>query len=276
MPANRSFGRMTRLIPITISLLLTLTTMSRAHEFWLEPQNYQADPGARVDVDIRNGQDFKGLTLSWFDPRIQKTTVLNGGRESEYNGLPGDLPAISVDVGDELIVLSYASTLSELTYDSWDKVKSFVQHKDIAWFFDAHSARGLPEDGVTEGYWRFSKTLIAGGEGAGSDADTGMETEFVALTNPYTDNAKRFTARLLYRGAPRPDAQVELWEKRDGEVTRTIHRTDTQGLVTVPVRPGYSYMLDAVVLREPASDAAKEAGVMWESLWANLTFAVPD
>ena len=250
--------------------------MSHAHEFWLEPQNYQADPGGLVQVDIRNGQDFEGLSLSWFDPRVDKTIVLEGEETRTYKGLPGDLPAISVKTGEKLIVLSYASALSKLTYDSWDKVKSFVQDKDFPWFFDRHAARGLPEDGVTEGYWRFSKTLIAGGKGIGSDGDTGMETEFVAVTNPYTDGGKNFTARLLYRGAPRPDARVELWEKRDGEVRKTIHRTDTKGLVSVPVRPGSSYMMDAVVLREPASDAAKEAGVMWESLWANLTFAVPE
>ncbi len=34
-------------------------------------------------------------------------------------------------------------------------------------------------------------------------------------------------------------------------------------------------MLDAVVLREPSEALAAERDVVWESLWANLTFAVP-
>ena len=31
-----------------------------------------------------------------------------------------------------------------------------------------------------------------------------------------------------------------------------------------------------IVLREPEGDLADRPGVVWESLWANLTFAVPD
>jgi len=35
-------------------------------------------------------------------------------------------------------------------------------------------------------------------------------------------------------------------------------------------------MADAVVLRRPDSDLAREKNALWESLWANLTFAVPE
>ena len=52
-------------------------------------------------------------------------------------------------------------------------------------------------------------------------------------------------------------------------------KTDAEGRATVPVKPGYRYMLDSVVLREPAPDLAAGRDVVWESLWANLTFAVP-
>jgi hypothetical protein len=34
-------------------------------------------------------------------------------------------------------------------------------------------------------------------------------------------------------------------------------------------------MLDSVVLREPDPAKAAAQKVLWESLWANLTFAVP-
>ncbi|WP_276605906.1 DUF4198 domain-containing protein [Pseudooceanicola onchidii] len=257
-----------------VPLLFALATQSKAHEFWLEPQNYQSDAGATINIDIRNGEDFKGLTLSWFDPRIQ-AAFINDGTLSDYKGLPGDLPGMKVTVGDGLTVVGYASTLSRLTYDSWEKTLSFASHKDFPWFTARHADRGLPQDSVTEGYWRFSKTLISGPEATGADAPMGFETEFVALTNPYA-NADQMTVRLLYQSEPRADAQVEMWEKSSEGVTRTLHRTDAGGTVTLPVKPGHAYMIDAVVLREPASAEAIEKGVMWESLWANMTFAVPE
>jgi hypothetical protein len=46
------------------------------------------------------------------------------------------------------------------------------------------------------------------------------------------------------------------------------------GVVVVPVTPGHVYQADAVVLREPEGES--NAGAAWESLWANLTWAVPE
>ena len=78
--------------------------------------------------------------------------------------------------------------------------------------------------------------------------------------------------QLHYRGAPRPHAQVEIFAKApDASVTVTTRQTDAQGTVTLPVLPGYQYLLNAVVLRP----APQDADYVWESHWASLTFAVP-
>lgn len=247
-----------------------------SHEFWLEPKEYQAETGENIGVRLYNGQDFKGPELSWFDRRIDRVTVTTDGKTTEYKGLPGDLPGITVTVDDGLTVISYASTMSRLTYDTWEKTLLFAEHKDLTWFQNAHSERGLPQEKVTEGYWRYSKTLIAGTGGDGDDLNTGMETEFVMQTNPFTSEADTVSAVLLYKGQPRPNVQVEMWEKLGKDVIRTLHRTDDDGIVTLPVKPGHSYQIDSVVLREPENDAAIDADVMWESLWANMTFAIPE
>lgn len=260
---------------ILISLILVLPTQALSHELWLEPQQFQAGNGDEVKIEVRNGQDFRGVDLAWFDPRISRAVTAQDGNISAYKGLPADRPAITVTPVDGLMTVAYMSKLSTLTYDSWEKVLRFAEHKDFPWFEARHAERGLPEDRVTEGYWRFSKTLIAGGTGEGADLDIGMETEFVALTNPYTDEGP-IRVQLLYQGAPRADAQVEMWDMVGNNVEKTFHRTDEQGIVALPVQPGHIYMIDAVVLREPASEAALEKGVMWESLWANMTFAVPE
>ncbi len=252
-----------------------MATPTLSHEFWLEPERYQAETGATVGVQLFNGQDFDGTELSWFDRRIDQVTVHNGDEAKDYKGLPGDLPGISVEVQDGLTTIAYASTMSRLTYDSWEKTLLFAEHKDFPWFQNAHSERGLPQENVTEGYWRFSKTLIGSSNSDGQDVEVGMPTEFVLQTNPFADDIDTVSAVLLYKGTPRADVQVEMWEKADDAVTRTLHRTDADGVVTLPVKPGHSYQIDSVVLREPESDAAIKADVMWESLWANTTFAIP-
>ena len=117
---------------------------------------------------------------------------------------------------------------------------------------------------------------IAVGDGAGADREAGLETEIVALANPYTDDlSDGLPVRVLYQGAPRADAQVELFAKSpEGEVEITLLRTDAEGVALLPVTPGQVYLADAVVVR-PLEPVAEDDPV-WESLWASLTFKVPE
>ena len=79
--------------------------------------------------------------------------------------------------------------------------------------------------------------------------------------------------QLFYRDAPRENAQIEVFAKApDGSVEVFTVRTDDDGKATVPVSTGHRYMLDAVVLRVPETE---DADIVWESLWANLTFQIP-
>jgi hypothetical protein len=105
----------------------------------------------------------------------------------------------------------------------------------------------------------------------------GLAIEIVALANPYTDDLTAgLPVLVLLDASPRGDAQVELFETApDGTVTTTLHRTDAEGRVTLPVRPGMEYLVDSVVLRAlPNNDPA--AGPVWHSDWASLTFRTPD
>jgi len=134
-------------------------------------------------------------------------------------------------------------------------------------------ARGLPDNGFIEIYTRYAKALVGVGDAQGADAETGMETEFIALTNPYTDDpTKGMAVQLLYQGKPRANTQIEIFERdTENNVVVTYARTDTQGQALIPTLAGHTYLLDAVVLREPVSGS----DAVWETLWAALTFAVP-
>lgn len=178
--------------------------------------------------------------------------------------------------GDGLAVVVHVTGDTTLTYSDWETFTRFLTHKDWAPLIDAHLARGLSREKVRERYSRYAKALIAVGHGRGADRETGLETEIVALANPYTaDLAEGLPVRVLYRGAPRAAAQVELFAKSpEGAVTVSLHRTDEAGVALLPVTPGHSYLADAVVVRplEPAADDDPA----WESLWASLTFGVPE
>ena len=267
------------MLRLALAVLTVAALPAAAHELWIEPQEWAVPVDGNLRADLVNGQEFVGVVLPFFPGRNIRFEVLSGDASAEVTGRIGDRPALALPALDDgLHVAVYQSNVSTVTYTEWAKFTRFAEHKDLGDVTAMRDADGLPEADFKEAYTRFSKALIAVGTGAGQDRVSGLETELVALANPYTDDVSAgLPVRLLYLGAPRVDEQVELFERApDGSVEITYHRTDAEGVALLPVRPGHDYMADAVVLRRPAAALAEQTGAVWETLWANLTWAVPE
>ncbi len=265
---------MPRVFPVLLAALWLFARPALAHEFWIAPQNYQVETGGALLADLRTGQNFNGAAYPFFAGQTARFDLIHDGRAEVYTGRMGDLPALATAAGSEgLVVIVHQTTPSTVAYATWEKFASFAEHKDFPDIRARHLGRGLPEAGFREVYTRFAKALVGVGAARGMDAPTGLETEFVALANPYTDDlADGFLVQLLYRDAPRGKAQVEVFDRAPGgAVTVTRLRTDAAGKLRIPVSQGHEYLLDAVVLRPPQGDVA----AAWETLWAAMTFSVP-
>lgn len=256
-------------------------TSAIAHEFWIEPEGFQVETDVPFSASLRNGENFSGASLAWFENRFTRFEAHWRDETIAIRGRMGDTPALQMlsPPEDGLMILLHETVASDLTYKEWDKFLAFVDHKDFASAVATHDQNGWPKEGFRESYTRHVKALVAVGDGAGADRAFGMETEFVALTNPYDagfDGTMR--VEVLYQGAPRPDAQVEVFDRApSGEVTVSLFRTDDAGVAVVPVLPGHDYLFDAVVLRpaDVSTAAGDENPLLWETLWAALTFSVP-
>lgn len=251
---------------------------AQGHEAWIEPAAFEVSPGTPISAKVLNGQELVGSEIPFLTDKFNRLVVLIGDRDYPIPGRLGDRPAIRFTSNREgLHVIALDAGAWTVTYEDWQQFADFGEHKDLPDFEKRHQERSLPADRVTESFVRFAKSLVAVGHGEGRDRETGLLTEFVALKNPYTDDlAGGLPVRLLYQGEPRPDAQIEVFARDSvGAVSITYLRTDGRGGATIPVVPGHDYLLDAVILREPSERYSADLDVMWESLWASLTFAVP-
>ncbi|MEM9576848.1 MAG: DUF4198 domain-containing protein [Pseudomonadota bacterium] len=250
-----------------------------AHEFWIEPEQYQVETDAPLAASLRNGENFKGTSLGWFEGRFSRFEMVLGDKVMPVGGRMGDTPALQTAApSDEgLLVILHETTPSRLTYRDWEKFLKFAAHKDFPTAADFHAEMGWPREGFRESYTRHVKALVAVGDGVGSDRAFGMKTEFVALTNPYEPGFEGvMRVQVNMDDAPRADAQVEVFERRpDGTVDITLHRTDADGQVGIPVNAGSDYLFDAVVLRPNPEAGSEENAPLWRTFWAALTFAVP-
>ena len=259
-------------------ILALAATPVAAHEFWLEPLEYQVAPDGKLEADIVNGQQFTGVKLPYLPQQFVNFVVFAGDQSARVGGRPGDRPALNqAPLAEGLNIAAYQARNATVNYETLESFENFVKHKDLGNAIAVHRERGLSEENFGELYSRYSKTLIGVGNSAGSDRRVGLETELVALTNPYTDDLSGgMRVQLFYRENMRANEQIEVFEKdAGGNVTVTTYRTDDQGIAAIPVKPGYRYMFDAVVLRVPTQSLQDTTGTVWETLWANLTFAVP-
>lgn len=264
---------------IPVRFILTLwcaicASVATAHEFWIEPQTFQVSNDDQITAQLKNGQEFKGISLAYFDRKIARFEVVTGDDVAPVNGRMGDSPALNVTAQAEgLVVVVHETTPSFVTYKEWDKFAAFAKHKDFADIKARHDANGFGQAPFKERYTRHAKALIAVGDGVGADRAMGLKTEFVALTNPYVpDFDGIMQVQLLYHGAPRTDAQVEVFDRApDGTVKISLHRTNAKGIAAIPVAAGHDYLFDGVVLAmaEDSDDA------VWDTFWAALTFGVP-
>ena len=249
-----------------------------AHEFWIDPEAHMVAPDAPVVARLRVGQEYVGGSMSYIPQRTRQFDVVVGGEMTEVAARMGDNPAFAQNFSDEgLVTIVHVTGDSFITWDDFSDFESFVVHKDAEWTLEEHETRGLSRDDVTEVYSRYAKSLVAVGDGSGRDVEVGLLTEITALENPYTgETSDGIDVRLTYEGQARGDEQIEVFEKAPDETVAIFTvRTDADGVVSVPVKPGHRYMLDAVVLREPGPEVDADRGAVWESLWANLTFMVP-
>ena len=263
---------------ILAAFVLVLPALpATSHEFWIDPEAFQVSGDTPLEARLRVGQSFNGSSLSYLPRNFTRFEVAQGDTLTEVTGRFGDNPALNISgMEDGLVVVLHETTDSTLTYNEWDRFVRFAEHKDFADIEARHLARGLPMDSFIEVYSRHAKSLMAYGSGAGVDQEYGLRTEFVALANPFTDDlSDGFPVLVLLEGEPRADAQVELFDRApDGEVTVTLHRTDEDGHALLPVEPGHVYLADAVTLLPYESDL--EGAPVWQTLWASLTFMVPE
>ncbi len=246
-----------------------------AHEFWIEPEGYRVDNGAHIVAHFRNGEGFKGNRLAFLPSQYPEHEIVVGEARQPFSSTLGQRPAFDDAAPAEgMVTLAVTSSTQRIRYKTWEKFQAFVDHKDLGVTLDEHKAMGHPDSAFRESYRRFAKALVGVGHARGADQQLGLEIELVALANPYTaDLSGGMPVQAFLGGAPLSDVQIELFQKNaEDDVRISLHRTDAEGIAVLPVARGHSYLVDTVHLR--AAPAGSEADVVWETLWASLTFAV--
>lgn len=262
-----------RLVALAAPTTVTLAAAARvvlAHDVWIEPSAFKAEPGQRIGVGLRVGMEFKGDPVPRNPERIEKLVLVSGDEEIPVPGEDGKDPAGSVSVpGPGVHVLVYRSRPAAIELPP-DEFRSYLEEEGLERILELRAKRGQAEKPAREVYSRCAKALVASGAKVpeGYDRVVGLPLELVPEANPFRlGETRELPVRLLFEGKPLAEALVVAMD-RGSPQRKVAGRTGPDGRVRLPLgRPG-PWLVKAVHMVE----AAEGKGADWESFWASLTF----
>ena len=260
-------------------LLIAYSIRANAHEFWIEPTQYQLNDDL-INAHLRVGQEFQGMVLMYNPQDFKTFKILSGSKnkKEKIKGILGDVPAINITTNlDNLLIIYHETKDKYVDYKKFQKFEDFVNEKGYQNLINAHFEKGFPESNFIESYRRYAKSLITLNGNEGKDKKTGLLFEFVLDQNPYNElNSKQMSGVLYYKKKPLKNNLVTIFSKYKNtklSIVNTI--TDDEGKFTFDIEPGREYLLDSVVIYPLKANPEKNEPI-WHSDWASTTFLIPE
>jgi len=254
------------------SLSLILAKPIIAHDFWLDPSTFHAQPGDPVSLTLRVGENLQGDTLPYIDDWFSDYRVRNDGGEQTIDGIMGDDPAGKFVAGAPGIhLVGYRSTNNFVELES-QKFHDYLVKEGLESVVEIRNQRGDGDIPGREDYSRCAKTLVSVGDRYSGDIfnkPLGYTLELVPEENPYAmAPGDSLPVQLLYLSEPIEDVLVVAFTQDEPE-KKTSARTDESGRVSLKLSQPGNWLVKAVhIIEIPPSNKKAD----WESFWASLTF----
>lgn len=259
------------------SLLLALSIWATAHEFWLQPTRFFAEPGQTIRVRTLVGEGFAGEPSEGRKNRLILYKQYSAREEVDLS------PTITADHYGEVAVtlnqpgthlLAFANTPKFIRMDP-DKFRAYLIEDGLDEVVAARARQGDTAKAGYELYSRCAKTLIQVGDKVDEimPPATGLLLDIVPTRNPYALRAgQRLHAQIRFNGKPQPGALVRYWVKSNtGAVREEKARSDSRGYVQFRLRSGHN-MLSTVRMVPAVARPNVPETADWRSYWGSLTF----
>ncbi len=244
-----------------------------AHDFWVQPSHYRAQPGAAINFRLFVGDHFHGEPFARYASLIERFVVAGPEGEKPTLGLEGAEPAGVVRVDEAgLHVAGYRSRHSYARLGA-EKFESYLREEGLEWVSAVRAKEGESDQPVREAFSRCAKALIQVGsvDPQTPDRRLGFRLELLAQRNPYALKAgDELPVQLLFDGKPLAGALVVFMSADDPDHPLS-GRTDETGMVSSRLAVGGLWLVKAVHMARPPQGLDAN----WESWWASLTFELP-
>ena len=254
------------------------TRSGAAHDFWVQPSEYQVMPGQATSVTllVGHGADRQRSAIplrriTRFEAVGPRGFRMDLHSSLQLGGLRDDGALLFRQPGTYVLVLQTDaraySLLPAIRFNDYLRVEGLTP----ALLFRQRTHRTSVEGSET--YSRQAKTIIrVGDESYSAPAVTqplGLSLEIVPDVDPYAERCpKRLPVHVLYRGRPLSGALVKLTDLEHDADPIEMHLTDEKGRAVFGARERGAWLLNVIWTEvAPASSDADFA-----TTFSSLTF----
>lgn len=272
---------------IALFTMLTAAIEASAHEFWLEPVAPVA-VGATAPLTLRVGEFFEGELVGFSTAQTVAIRHYTGTESSNLRAmLPLRNPVATLALpittaGTHMVVFDSQPSMISLPAG---KFEAYLHDEGLDFITVRRQATGASDSPGRERYRRFVKTLMLSAPAPTAAQATapfapdmtyarriGQQLEMVPLADPLlTPPGEPLGIRVLFEEKPLVGALLKAWHRRDGQTVMIRAKTSVDGTAIFNLPFSGAWMV-SVVHMIPATGTKD---IDWDSLWGNLSFAVP-
>jgi uncharacterized GH25 family protein len=255
--------------------LAMIATPAGAHDFWIQPVTFQAEPASTVSFTFQVGHGkFRDRWNN--NQRVVSLVDFHRGvardlRGQLRNGAGFDFAIGTAAAGLHLVAVQSSYSISELPAARFNH---YAQEEGLVPILSARKAAGTLGKPGRERYSRRAKALVQVGPAtAASNAyatrPIGLKLEIVPDRSPYGLGKDRILpVHVLYKGRRLANATVKLTNLDNDERPVSIVRTDRNGRARFRVPAGGRWLLNTI-WADPVGDDPK---VQFDTTFSSLTF----
>lgn len=259
-------------------LLIGLSAVAWAHDFWLVPDAFEIAERAELRVRGQTSSRFPTSESAVAPDRIAEARIIGATDEERITGLSTSGTSLVLrhrpaQAGQRVIVASIAPRSVRAAGREFKRYMELEGAADLAAKYERQGL--LPKaDSITRRYSKYAKTIVeVGREGPRAFSRVaGQVAEFVPLRDPAALRAgDTLPIRLLYRGRPLGDTHVHAGPAADAGAAPDLSlATDADGTVHLPVISAGLWNIRTIhIVPSPPG-----SGADWDSHFVSFVFRV--
>ena len=259
-------------------ILFTLFTLLSSHEFWLNPDKFIYDRGAKINVRFLVGENFEGENWNGNQSRIQSLKLYYGGVNDDLSKYISDENGDSIelsmlDEGTPMIAFNSNNSFIELEAA---KFNEYLAEDGLQEAIEYRNQHNETDSIGREMYQRCAKTIFQVGKIKDNTYKTAtlLPVDIIPLNNPYTlkDNDS-IRVKILFLQQPLSYTLIKIWQRGNNSTTKEELTTNENGEITFPVSVSGKWMVSVVkMIRLPDDAKADPIAIGWQSYWGSLTW----